>query len=194
MRSLYLVRHPATPWSGLRYAGRTDVPLSQAGLRQASVIAAGLTRRIRRPTRVVSSPLHRAGLAALCIAEAGGWSIEGDARWREVDFGAAEGLTFGEVAEAWPMLAAQLLRGERRIDWPEGEDWRALHARVDAALRKLIDDPPDSVVVVTHGGPIAAAIESLGCEASTGTIAPGEVLEIAIGQQSRVVRRWKSRP
>jgi len=193
MKTVYLVRHPATPWTSLRYAGRTDVPLSVGGLRQATVLATLIRQRANGPVHVVSSPLSRAAVAARRIAEAGHWPLDLDERWREVDFGAAEGATFPEVTAAWPRLATRLLRGERAIDWPGGEPWRPLHARVSEAWQAVLVDREGAAVVVTHGGPIAIALEiALGERASTWSIAPAEVVGIAVSGHGRLLGRWKA--
>jgi broad specificity phosphatase PhoE len=195
VKTVYLVRHPATPWTGLRYAGRTDLPLSVGGLRQAAVLAAAMRKRVDRPTRVISSPLRRAATAARRIAEEGRWPLVLDERWREVDFGAAEGTTFAELSQTWPSLAARLLRGDRAIDWPDGESWRELHSRVTDAWQALLDEPDPGAVVITHGGPMAVALGlALGERASLLTVAPAEVVAIAVGRPSRLVARWRPQP
>lgn len=195
MKTVYLVRHPATPWTGLRYAGRTDLPLSVAGLRQATVLAAAIRQHVNGPALLISSPLGRAATAAHRVAEATQWALVLDERWREVDFGAVEGATFAELSRSWPALAARLLRGERAIDWPDGEGWRALHARVADAWHALLAEPDHAAVIVTHGGPIAVVLElALGERASSWTVAPAEVLAIAVGTPDRHVARWRPRP
>lgn len=195
MKTVYLVRHPATPWTGLRYAGRTDLPLSVGGLRQAAVLAAAMRKRVDRPTRVISSPLRRAATAARRIAEEGRWPLVLDERWREVDFGAAEGTTFAELSQTCPSLAARLLRGDRAIDWPDGEGWRELHSRVTDAWQALLDEPDPGAVVITHGGPMAVALGlALGERASLLTVAPAEVVAVAVGRPGRLLARWRPQP
>ena len=189
----YLIRHPATAWSGVRYAGRTDVPLSPAGRRQAAANAAELALRITGHVAIVSSPLIRALEAAQRIAEACRATLVVDPRWREVDFGAAEGATFDELAASWPALAERLLRGERRIDWPIGEPWHELRARVASAWSDLLDAPCDVGIVVSHGGPISVALElALGdaAPAAGAIVGPGEALELAVDGRCQLVRRW----
>ena len=197
METVYLVRHPLTAWTGLRYTGRTDVPLTAGGRRQGDAIAAELAARVTGAVGIVSSPLSRARETASRIAEAGGWALVVDPRWREVDFGAAEGATFERVATSWPSVAERLLRGDRAIDWPGGERWRELRSRVTAAWRDLLGEPFDVGIVVSHGGPIAVALErALGTErlAAAANVEPGEVLELTAGDPCHLVRRWRSRP
>lgn len=192
MTTIYLVRHPATPWSGLRYAGRTDVPLSVAGLRAVSLIAARLADRAPAASRVVASPLRRAAEPAREIAAAGSWPLATDERWREVDFGAVEGATFGDVARDWPVLAARLVRGERAIDWPSGESWAAFRDRVAAAWAALVEASDHATIVVAHGGSIEVALElALGHRRHLAAVAPGEVLEVALGRPARLAGRWR---
>lgn len=195
MKTVYLVRHPATPWTGLRYAGRTDLPLSVAGLRQATVLAAAIRQHVDGPALVISSPLERAATAAHRVAEAAHWPVFLDARWREVDFGAAEGATFAELSRSWPALAARLLCGEREIDWPHGEGWRTLHSRVAEAWGALLAEPDHAAVIVTHGGPIAVALElAVGERASSWIAAPAEIIAIAVTRPRRLIARWRPRP
>jgi len=197
VETVYLVRHPVTAWTGVRYAGRTDVPLTADGRRQGDAIAAELAARVTGAVGIVSSPLVRARETASRIAEAGSWALVVDPRWREVDFGAAEGATFERLAGSWPSLAERLLRADRTIDWPEGETWHELRSRVTAAWTDLLDEPLDTAIVVSHGGPLALALEiALGRERSAGVtiVEPGEVLELAVGDPCHLVRRWRSRP
>ncbi len=194
MDTVYLVRHPLSAWSGLRYAGRTDVPLTADGRRQRELIAAELAGRVTGAAGVVSSPLGRARETASRIAEAGGWALVVDPRWREVDFGAAEGATFERLAASWPSVAERLLRGDRTIDWPGGERWRELRSRVTAAWRDLLGEPFDVGIVVSHGGPIAVALErALGTArlAAAAHVEPGEVLELTVGAPCHLARRWR---
>lgn len=192
MTTVFLVRHPATPWSGLRYAGRTDVPLSVAGLRAVPLIAARLADRAPAASRVVASPLRRAAQPARRIAAAGGWPLVIDERWREVDFGDIEGATFGDIARDWPALATRLVRGERAIDWPSGESWLAIRDRVAAAWAALVEESDHAVIVVAHGGPIEIVLElALGHRRHLAAVAPGEVLEVALGRPPRLVGRWR---
>ena len=194
MGTIYLIRHPATAWSGVRYAGRTDVPLIPAARSQASANAAEVAAWIKgRAACVVSSPLARAREAAQPIAEACSAALVIDSRWREADFGAVEGTTFDEIAASWPALAERLLRGERAIDWPGGERWHEFRARVASAWSDLLDQPFDVGVVVSHGGPIGVALElALGeADPAVGSIVePGEALELALDRRCRLVRRW----
>ena len=162
MVEIVLVRHASTAWSGVRYCGRSDPPLSPVGLAEAAALAERLAPPIRPGTRLISSPSRRAVATAEAIADAwGGMTIERDERWLEVDFGLAEGQTFEELDVISPATAAALSGGLMDVDWPGGETASSLAARVAAAWDELVAaDRP--AVVVTHAGPIIHALAFAG--------------------------------
>ena len=94
MVEVILVRHAATAWSGVRYCGVSDPPLSPTGLGEARWLAATLAGDLPPNTRIVSSPSRRAVATASAIVDAGRLpGVELDPRWREADVGVAEGRT-----------------------------------------------------------------------------------------------------
>lgn len=159
--TVVLVRHGATAWTGRRYAGRRDPWLSAQGHAQVATLASDLASAVDGPFRIVSSPLRRARQTASAIARAtGSASPSQNDRWREADFGIAEGRTFVELERLAPALAARIAAGEVDIDWPGGESARALADRVEAALRDaraLAEHTGATVVVIAHAGPIRLA-------------------------------------
>ena len=156
-----LVRHAATAWSGRRYAGRSDPPLTAEGREAARRLADALARWDGRdgpsPPRLVTSPMARALATARPIAAVLGVEPEVDERWAETDFGRFEGRTWAELEAADPALAAHLASGDTEIDWPGGETAAAFRARVAAALAAVLADARPTVVVA-HAGPIRLAI------------------------------------
>jgi broad specificity phosphatase PhoE len=155
-----LVRHAPTAWSGRWYCGRTDVPLHREGVRVAAQVADGLLGSLDAGGRIVTSPLARATATASAIETVTGASVEIDERWREIDFGEAEGRSFEDVARRWPRLAARLVAGDLDVDWPDGESATTFRERVLAAWADLAgDDRP--TVVVAHGGPIRLVLARL---------------------------------
>ena len=158
MPGIILVRHATTSWTGHRYCGRSDPPLDDAGGAAAAELAHELATTLALGTRIVTSPLLRAQATASAIAEAAGIaSVTFDDRWREADFGIAEGLTFDELARVRPELASRLADGNTDIDWPGGERAAELSERVATAWQELLG-AGDDVVVVSHAGPIRIAI------------------------------------
>ena len=155
---LIVVRHAPTAWSGRRYCGRSDPPLDAPGRAAAARLAADLAPTLPAGTRIVSSPLRRALDTATAIADAAGLvTVIVDDRWREVDFGVAEGRTFDELATIEPALAARLATGDTAVDWPGGESAAAFERRIRAAWRDLLATG-DATVLVSHAGPLRAAM------------------------------------
>ena len=159
--TLYLVRHPATPWTGIRYLGRQDVGWSRLGSRQADDLVAGFRRLLSPYAIVITSPSRRARDLAHRLASATERPVEVDERWLEVDVGRIEGRTFAEVEVLDPLLAARLAAGDLDVDWPGGEQFAELKARVILAFDDALGRPTRPVVVVTHAGPIAVLLDRL---------------------------------
>lgn len=120
--------------------------------------------------------------------------IELDDRWAETDFGVAEGLAFDELAETAPEIAARLVAGDVDIDWPGGETAATLAGRVAAAWHDLVRQQTDTIVVVTHGGPIRVAV-ALGTWRSAAGVAvppPGGTVRLVYSRPGgawRVIER-----
>lgn len=156
MSRVLLVRHPpvARAWQGRCY-GRSDMGWSRAGTAMARDLAATLARE--RPVLVVHSGLRRtAGLAGMI-----GAPMHADPRWQERDFGAWEGRTWHAI---WRDTGDQM---DRMVSHPDsfapggdGETTAAMVARATAAFESLAVD--GTIVVVSHGGPIAAVRHVLG--------------------------------
>ncbi len=149
---LVLVRHGSTQHSAaLRFSGRNELPLDDAGREQAAALA---KRSFGSVDAVVSSPLVRTVQTAEAIAAPLGLPVEIVDDFVETDFGVWEGLTFAEAAE----VDGPLLREwQGRIDVapPGGETFAAVGQRVERARDALVAAHPDAtVVVVTHVTPI----------------------------------------
>lgn len=143
-----VIRHGQTEWSlSGRHAGRTDVPLTDAGEATARALAPKLAGRPL--VAVFSSPLGR----AMRTAELAGLTgVEPDPDLLEWDYGGYEGLTAEQIRASrpgWDLWRDGVVRGG--ADHP-GEQLRQVAARTDAVLdriRPLLDD--GDVAVVAHG-------------------------------------------
>jgi alpha-ribazole phosphatase len=159
MALIDLVRHGETEQGGL-LLGRTDGALSQAGWLQFERQTANRTW-----SSVVSSPLRRSREPAEKLARRLNVPMRIDSDWAEVDFGDWDGRPLAEL-RADPAIAAQLdalYRSPDAAAAPRGESWQALLGRVADALDRLSDAPAsETALVVTHGGPIRAAL-ALAC-------------------------------
>ena len=148
-----LLRHGQTPMSvEKRYAGRSDVPLTDTGVRQAAAAAKRLA-----PAgigAIVTSPLRRAVQTAEEAAAVTGVPVVTEDGFRETDFGDWEGLTFAEVRERWPAELTAWL-ADPAVEPPGGESFTDVSARVTAALhRVLAARAGQTVLIVSHVTPI----------------------------------------
>ena len=106
MGLFYFVRHGETEWNAEgRFCGRTDVPLSEAGRRQARLL--GLRVKPLRVIALYSSPLRRALETARIIGEVTGRESVVDPRLAELNYGAWEGLTLEEIKARNPATPRQ---------------------------------------------------------------------------------------
>jgi ribonuclease H / adenosylcobalamin/alpha-ribazole phosphatase len=152
-----LLRHGQTPMSvQKRYAGRSDAPLTDAGVQQAAAAAKRLASADL--SVIVTSPLLRAVQTAQEVAAVTGAAMVTDDGFRETDFGAWEGLTFAEVRERWPAeLTAWLADPE--VAAPAGESFTDVSTRVTAALhRVLAERAGQRVLIVSHVTPIKTLV------------------------------------
>ena len=151
MSRLVLVRHGETVWHAEnRYAGRTDVALTQRGLAQAERL--GAWARGAGLDAVWSSPLSRARLTASPAAEDLVLPLQIEERLIELDFGRGEGKTDAEMHHEFPEQRTAFLLDPIGHHLPGGEDPRHAAERGVAALRAIAGatDPNGRVLVVAH--------------------------------------------
>ncbi|MFC9956275.1 bifunctional RNase H/acid phosphatase [Streptomyces nigra] len=156
-----LLRHgetPLTPQKRFSGSGGSDPALSAAGREQAERVGAALARR-GTVQAIVSSPLARTRETAGIVAARLGLDVTTEEGLRETDFGAWEGLTFGEARERYPDdLTAWLADPEARPTGG-GESFAATAERVAAARDKLIAAYAGrTVLLVTHVTPIKTLV------------------------------------
>ena len=153
-----LLRHGETPLSvEKRFAGTTDVPLTEHGLAQAR--AAALALKGRGLDAIVSSPLARCRATAAEVAAVTGLDVRVEDGFREADFGAWEGRTFAEAAEGWPAELKAWLADPAAAP-PDGESFAKASRRVRTALDKLkVRHREQTVLVVSHVTPIKLLVK-----------------------------------
>jgi ribonuclease H / adenosylcobalamin/alpha-ribazole phosphatase len=149
-----LLRHGQTELSvQRRYSGRGNPALTDLGRRQAEAAAQYLAQQ-GGIAAVITSPLQRAYDTAAAAAKALGLDVSVDEDLIETDFGAWEGLTFGEAAERDPELHRRWLR-DTSVKPPDGESFDSVANRVRRAQRRIIaEHGGDTVLVVSHVTPI----------------------------------------
>jgi alpha-ribazole phosphatase len=130
--------------------GRTDCAPTAAGIAACvdQVEALGIEA-------IVTSDLVRARRAAEAIAVKLAVPVTVDDRWRELDFGAWDGLAAGEIDSD---ALGCFWNDPDAHPPPGGERWSHLLARVGAALDDL---EPRTTLVATHGGAMRAALAHL---------------------------------
>ena len=159
---LVVVRHGRTAWNDAgRFQGHSDVALDETGRAQAQALAVYLS-----PVpfaRAVSSDLGRARETARIVLGERDLPLEIDPRWREMDFGAWEGLTWPQIVERYPELAQRPSNVPRFYTPQGGESFDQVCARVRAATGALAAGAAtgDTLLVVTHAGPLHALLRVL---------------------------------
>ncbi|WP_234359947.1 bifunctional RNase H/acid phosphatase, partial [Streptomyces sp. DSM 15324] len=152
-----LLRHGETPLTPQkRFSGRggTDPSLSDVGREQAERAAEALARR-GTIQHVLASPLARTRQTAGAVAARLGLEVTIEEGLIETDFGAWEGLTFGEVQERHPEDLTRWLADPEAEPTGGGESFAATAARVAATRDKLVAAYAGrTVLLVTHVTPI----------------------------------------
>jgi len=147
---LLAVRHGATEWSqARRFAGSRDVPLTALGRLQAEAVAQALAGT--PAAAVYASPLERARTSAEVIAKPPRLEPVVEPAFREMAFGAWEGLTRDELAARFPAEAAAWALTPHAVTPPRGEALPTVDARVRAGLAAIIArHPGQTVILVSH--------------------------------------------
>jgi len=152
-----LLRHGQTPMSvQKRYAGRSDVPLTDAGVAQAAAAA----KRLESAgiDAIVASPLQRTVQTAEQVAEVTGLPVVTEDGFRETDFGDWEGLTFAEVRARWPSEMTAWL-ADPQVAPPGGESFAEVSERVTAALQRVLAGRTGQrILIVSHVTPIKTLV------------------------------------
>jgi broad specificity phosphatase PhoE len=179
-RRVWLVRHGSTDWTGRRWCGTTDLPLSREGRAEAEALAAELSTRVPFGTELVSSPLRRALETAASVAAVLGSPARVDGRLREVDFGEVEGLDWAGIEASVPAIAQALETGVRSIDWPGGESSAQVAARATEVWQEVEERGLD-LVLVSHAGLMHALLQ----------LATGTPYQLGIRPARAIELRWR---
>ncbi len=185
---IWLVRHGQTAWNEQqRFCSITDIPLSALGRRQARHLASKLQTRLI--TAIYSSDMARAKeTAEIIVHKINRNEGRETARvspthhtpqhvgetlalslppiitfpaWREIAFGAWEGLTYSEIAATFPDQLGFFTDPEH-IAPPEGESLHNALQRVYPALISIVQQSQSGeIVIVSHGGVLRGLLCSL---------------------------------
>jgi probable phosphoglycerate mutase len=148
MGELVLIRHGETEWSRSgRHTGRTDVPLTEAGMARAAALAPVVARE-----QIVAAFTSPAGRARRTAELAGLTNAFPDPDLQEWDYGGYEGRTAAEIRQerpGWVLWRDGVVPGDAEH---QGETIDEVAARADAVLnrvRPLLAG--GNVALVSHG-------------------------------------------
>ncbi|MEV3891128.1 bifunctional RNase H/acid phosphatase [Streptomyces anulatus] len=159
--TLVLLRHgetALTPEKRFSGSGGTDPELSATGRGQAER-AADHFAALGAVQEIVSSPLRRCRETAAAVAGRLGLDVRIDEGLRETDFGAWEGLTFGEVRERYADDLTAWLASPDTAPTGGGESFAEVAERVAAARDRIVARYAGrTVLLVTHVTPIKTLV------------------------------------
>jgi len=158
---IFLIRHGATTLTAEdRFAGATDVPLSDEGREQARRLGARLSNE--KIAAAYASTLGRTIETARLVAEPHGLEVQPREGLREISHGHWEQLTRREVDQKFPEEAAAWDADPYTFAPPGGESGLAVTARALPALLEIVRlHPGEQVMVVSHKATIRLLLSSL---------------------------------
>ncbi len=145
---VYLVRHgePLFPGGRSLCIGRTDLPLSERGKRQASDLATYFSDKNIKS--VYHSRLLRSKETAELLADNKNPVIQADGL-EEIAMGEWEGLTFQEIREKYPEIYEKRGKDIMHITPPGAESFTEVLSRFSRAVKRILND---DIVIVGHAG------------------------------------------
>ncbi|WP_245443357.1 MULTISPECIES: histidine phosphatase family protein [Labrys] len=186
--TLYFMRHGETDWNAeARLQGQQDIPLNEAGRRQAAEAGHRLAEILPEPDGLpwLVSPLGRTRETAELARKAIGLPPQRyttDDRLKELTFGDWEGRTWAELRS----VDRNMVKARTADKWayvpPRGESYAMLHDRIALWLKTVTQDQ----VVVSHGGVARVLMVLLAGKAS------GQAAEEPIWQGKLLVFRNKT--
>ena len=181
---IWLVRHGETEWSATgRHTGRTDVPLTEAGRRQASALRSRLGAQ--RFALVLTSPLSRA--RETCRLAGFGDAAQSTDDLLEWNYGIYEGRTTADVRAGlpgWSIWATGI---------PEGETVEQVGVRARRVIDRAASAPGD-VALFAHAHILrvlaACWIGLAPVDGRRFTLAPASVSVLGHERENRVIAGW----
>jgi broad specificity phosphatase PhoE len=187
-QEVVLVRHGETEWTRTgKHTGHTDIPLTEAGRREAGAVGAALGRRSF--ALVLTSPLQRA--AETCrLAGFGDVAVPRD-ELMEWDYGAYEGRKTVDIRKERPGWTLW------RDGVPDGETAAQVGARADRVIAELRSVDGD-VAVFAHGHVLRVlAARWLGLEPKAGRLFALDAATVSVlgyERETAVIRLWNDLP
>jgi alpha-ribazole phosphatase len=142
------------------FVGHKDVELNVNGQEQAERLRDRLAAE--RIDFIYSSDLKRAWLTAQVIASRHQLEVVACSELREINYGSCDGFTFEEIKRSYPDVAGLCADWSLELEFPDGESVAQLTERVSRFLDRLKQHAPEqTVLIVSHGGPLRLLICSL---------------------------------
>ena len=158
---VFMVRHGSTVLSSEdRFAGVTDVALSDEGRAQAERLAERLASE--KLDAIFASPLGRTVETARILAAPHGLEVQLRDGLREISHGHWEQMTRHEVEAKYPEEAAEWEKDPYTFAPPGGESGLAVTARALPVLIEIVRAHPDKdILIVSHKATIRLLLSSL---------------------------------
>jgi len=184
LTTLWLLRHGETEWSRSgAHTGRTDLPLTPEGRRNASAMARWVGGR--RFALVLTSPLSRA--RDTCALAGCGTRAEVDANLSEWDYGDYEGRSTPEIQKDRPGWFLW------RDGVPDGETIQQVATRADAVIARALSIDGE-VALFAHGHVLRILTARwLGQPPADGrlyALGTASVSTLGYERETRVITRW----
>jgi probable phosphoglycerate mutase len=149
-RFIYLVRHGEIQTGGKRFVGQIDLPLTEAGVKQAGWLALELSRV--RLAGIFCSDLLRSQQTCRIIGEKHKINPIPLPEIREISLGNWEGHFFDEIKRKYPLEFKN--RGQDIANYrpPGGESFADCSARVVEAFNNIAAGTQGNILIVGHAG------------------------------------------
>ena len=153
MKALYLIRHGRTPANDAHlYCGSTDLSLSETGRQELSSLHYEI-----HPDRIFTSGMARTEETLKILFGDLPHRVEPD--FREIAFGDFECKSYEDLKDD-PAYQAWITGDNFQNVPPNGESGAQMTCRVLKALEPILK-APESTLILSHGGVIAAIMASL---------------------------------
>lgn len=152
---IHLLRHGSTDENLQgKFIGSSDVPISEIGKEEVGKLSSAISEM--NPNRVLCSPLKRCRQTYESLNDEGcdlpPCEMESDLR--EIDFGSWEGLSFKEIASAFPEQTKSWSTFDKNFSFPAGEGLESFLNRMDKLSGQLAEMEDEVCLLITHGGVI----------------------------------------
>jgi len=138
--------------------GRVDSELSKLGWQHMQKQLASI-----KPTEIIMSSTAKrcAQFSQKQYNQAWSNALLLEKAWQEKDFGVFDGLAFHEVQQQYPQELAHYLKNPYEHDIPQAESFKTFQQRINQAWLDLIQSDYESVLLVTHSGPMRIVLQQI---------------------------------